>query len=60
MKRIHVKTNCSEAKLVWLFYLSGLHKTNFIFYFSTIAPFNDVWSRERGKYEPVMPCSVPV
>ena len=29
-------------------------------YYSTIAPFYHIWSRERAKYETVIHCSVPV
>ena len=30
------------------------------FYYSTIASFYHIWSRERAKYETVIHCSVPV
>ena len=29
-------------------------------YYSTIASFYHIWSRERAKYETVIHCSVPV
>ena len=31
-----------------------------LFYYSTIASFYHIWSRERAKYETVIHCSVPV
>ena len=31
-----------------------------IIYYSTVAPFHHIWSKERAKYEPVMLCNVPV
>ena len=29
-------------------------------YYSTITPFNHIWSKERAKYDTVIHCSVPV
>ena len=31
-----------------------------VYYYSTIASFYHIWSRERAKYETVIHCSVPV
>ena len=39
--------------------ISGIKCNNFDYY-STIAPFYHIWSRERAKYETVIHCSVPV
>ena len=33
---------------------------NNLYYYSTIASFYHIWSRERAKYETVIHCSVPV
>ena len=44
----------SIAKLIW-------NKSYDIYiYYSTIASFYHIWSRERAKYETVIHCSVPV
>ena len=31
-----------------------------VIYYSTVAPFHHIWSREHAKYETIMLCSVPV
>ena len=41
-------------------YVSYLFPKFIFFYYSTIASFYHIWSRERAKYETVIHCSVPV
>ena len=40
--------------------LTNTEITNNYYYYSTIASFYHIWSRERAKYETVIHCSVPV
>ena len=48
--------------LTMTFFLVGLviRYVNNNYYYSTIASFHHIWSRERAKYETVIHCSVPV
>ena len=48
-------SNTTKAKI-------ASHGKSFIkmIYYSTIASFYHIWSRERAKYETVIHCSVPV
>lgn len=58
--RICNYTNNYGNIMYWNIFSSGYKDTVITYYYSTIAPFYQLWSRARVEYDPVMHCCVPV
>ena len=54
------KQNLKKAKQKRLNKIVTVFVKNTVVYYSTIASFYHIWSRERAKHETVIHCSVPV
>ena len=56
----HTYPRISKLAAGFIFKATEKERNNNKLYYSTVASFYHIWSRERAKYEPIMLCSVPV